>query len=189
MNLVAIELQDELFYWAVTFIEALLSTIIAINVHRIVLQGEDSVPKWGRFTIGKIELWFFAHYSALLVGVYVIFLLTPLIGAVVGILAIVAGVISCRLSLVFPAIALGQGVSFPYAWHQTAQKTLYMFCVVAVTPFIFGFFLVPFALLSVPPALLTFLSYVVTIITVIALSFAYQNLTEKPKPLEPNVEE
>ncbi|MDD1793777.1 hypothetical protein LRP50_11605 [Enterovibrio sp. ZSDZ42] len=188
LQLVAMELQSELFNWTVMFIEALLSSIIAINVHRIVLKGEDSVPHWGRFTIGKIELWFFAHYLSLWFGVYAIFLLTPLIGFVAGVLAIVAGIISCRLCIVFPAIALGKGVSFPYAWQLTAQKTLYMLCVVAIAPFIFGLFLVPIALLSPLPALFTFFSYVVTILAVITLSFAYQNLTEAPEPVAPDAE-
>ncbi|MEZ8142010.1 hypothetical protein A1OQ_17135 [Enterovibrio norvegicus FF-162] len=184
LQLVAIELQSVSFIYAVIFIEAILSSIIAINVHRIVLEGEESVPKWGRFKIGKIELWFLAHYLSLWFGVYAIFLLAPVLGAFVGVLIIVGGIFSCRLCLVFPAIALGKAVSFPYAWKLTAQRTFYMLCVVAITPLIFSFFLITLGFLGVPDAIFSFSSHLITMLAVITLSFAYQKLTEEPKHLE-----
>ncbi|MBE1275217.1 hypothetical protein [Enterovibrio baiacu] len=184
LQLVAIELQSESFSYSVIFIEAILSSIIAINVHRVVLEGEESVPTWGRFKIGKIELWFLAHYLSLWFAVYAVFLLAPFIGALVGVLAIIGGILACRLCLVFPAIALGKAVSFPYAWNLTAQRTFYMLCVVAIAPLIFSFFLIPLGLLGVPDAIFTFFSHVITIIAVVTLSFAYQKLKEGPKPVD-----
>ncbi|MEZ9523752.1 hypothetical protein [Enterovibrio norvegicus] len=184
LELTSVELQNEIFDWVAVFINTLLSAIIAINVHRIVLHGEHSVPKWGRFTIGRIEIWFFVHYLSLWMGFYVVFLLFPLLGAAVLILGIVMAVIACRLCIVFPAISLGKGVSFPYAWKLTKKNTLYMLCVVAITPIVFALMFIPLALLALPAVIFSFVNYIVMVLAVIALSFAYQKLTEEPEPFD-----
>ncbi len=155
-----------------------LNAIVAINVHKIVLHGVDSVPKWGRFKFGKVELWFIGHYVCLTAAFIAITFMTRFLDLAVILIIVAFGVIACRLSLVFPAIAIGKGVSFPYAWHLSSGKTLYMFSVVAIFPITLGLVLVPLQTIGVPQVVTSILSYLVTIITVTSLSLAYKLLTE-----------
>ncbi|MGF1862647.1 hypothetical protein [Photobacterium profundum] len=157
---------------------SVLYAIVAINVHKIVLDGVNSVPKWGRFKFGKVELWFIAHYICLSAAFIAIAFMASFLGLAVILIIVVFGVIACRLSLVFPAIAIGKGVSFPYAWHLSSEKTLYMFGVVAIFPIVLGLVLLPLQTVGVPQVVTSILSYLVTIITVTSLSLAYKLLTE-----------
>ncbi|CZF79381.1 hypothetical protein GCE9029_01428 [Grimontia celer] len=202
LEVAAFSFNSASMVWVDYALWSVLNTIIAVNVHRIVLMGPNSVPTFGRFTIGKIEIWFWLHYIALgapyLLGSFQFEWAGPL----VILLAIVVMVFGCRLSLVFPAIAMGKGVSFPYAWEQTAQKTLFMVLVVIVAPIVFAIIFVPVMSLVVfiapdssPIYSLVSTNIViayVTILAVIALSFAYQDLTgddhSTPSPEAPREE-
>ncbi|MEH6533825.1 MAG: hypothetical protein V7735_21150 [Photobacterium frigidiphilum] len=155
-----------------------LNAIVAINIHNIVLHGVGSVPKWGRFKFGKVELWFIGHYICLAAAFIAITFMARFLGLALILIVVAFGVVACRLSLVFPAIAIGKGVSFPYAWHLSSGKTLYMFSVVAIFPIVLGLVLVPLQTAGVPQVVTSILSYLVTIITVTSLSLAYKLLTE-----------
>ncbi|USH03646.1 hypothetical protein K6Q96_06530 [Grimontia kaedaensis] len=187
LELAAFSFNSESMVWVDYALWSVLNTIIAVNVHRLVLMGPNSVPTFGRFTIGKIEIWFWLHYISLGIPVLLGSFLFAWIGPLLSLLVIVAMVVGCRVSLVFPAIAMGKGVSFPYAWKQTAQKTLFMILVVAVAPIVFAIIFVPVMALVVfiapdssPVYSMVSTNIViayVTILAVIALSFAYQDLT------------
>ncbi|KXF83341.1 hypothetical protein [Enterovibrio coralii] len=52
-------------------VSVILAVFVAINVHRILLLGESSVPQWGRIAFGKIEREFLIYtlgYSFVLIG-------------------------------------------------------------------------------------------------------------------------
>mgnify|MGYP000191605182 CR=1 FL=1 len=93
-------------------ISLVLYAIVAINVHKIVLDGVVSVPKWGRFKFGKVELWFIGHYIFLSAAFIAIAFMASLLGSAVIPMIVVYSIVACRLSLVFPAIAIGKSVSF-----------------------------------------------------------------------------
>ncbi|MGF1727644.1 hypothetical protein [Photobacterium nomapromontoriensis] len=155
-----------------------LYSIVAVNVHNIVINGPDSVPKWGRFKIGAIELRFMGHGLLLSIMFLVAATLGSLLGYAVIFLLIITGIIACRLSLVFPAIAIGKEVSFPYAWELTSGKTLYVFCVVALFPVALGLILWPLQIMGVPQVVMSMLGFLVTIITMTSLSLAHKLLTD-----------
>ncbi|WDG07202.1 hypothetical protein [Vibrio campbellii] len=161
----------------VQILMALLSAIVAINVHSIILKGPQSVPQWGRFTFGKIEMWFIGHYLAMTIAVVAVAALFAMINVALAAIALLAlGVICCRLVLVFPAIAIGKGVSFPYAWNLTKGHTWYMMSVVILVPLLLGLAMSPLAFLQLP-FLMSLLSFVVTIIGIAILSKAYEQLS------------
>ncbi|WP_218141853.1 hypothetical protein, partial [Frigoribacterium sp. MCBA15_019] len=71
---------------------------MAINVRSIILKGPQSVPQWGRFTFGKIEMWFIGHYLAMTIAVVAVAALFAMINvALAAIALLVLGVICCRL--------------------------------------------------------------------------------------------
>lgn len=54
LDLVLNSAQGDVAPILVQILMALLSAIVAINVHSIILKGPQSVPQWGRFTFGKV---------------------------------------------------------------------------------------------------------------------------------------
>ncbi|WP_325892406.1 hypothetical protein [Grimontia sp. NTOU-MAR1] len=186
LEVIAFSFESQMMEWVDYLLWSVLNTIIAVNVHRVVLIGPHSVPAFGRFTFGKIEIWFWLHYIVLGLPYLLSYYLMDRASMLLITLAVVALVVGCRVSLVFPAIAMGKGVSFLYAWEKSAQKTWLMILVVALAPFIFGVIFIPVMALIVfiapessPIYLLIGTNIViayVTVLAVIALSFAYQDL-------------
>ncbi|UQA51577.1 hypothetical protein [Vibrio sp. ED002] len=177
LDLVLNSAQGDVAPILVQILMALLSAIVAINVHSIILKGPQSVPLWGRFTFGKIEMWFIGHYLAMTVAVVAVAAVCAMINLVLAAIALLAlSVVCCRLVLVFPAIAIGKGVSFPYAWNLTEGHTWYMMSVVVIVPLLFGLAMSPLAFLQLP-FLMSLLSFLVTIIGIAILSKAYEQLS------------
>ncbi|WP_104025546.1 hypothetical protein [Vibrio hyugaensis] len=177
LDLVLNSAQGDVAPILVQVLMALLSAIVAINVHSIILKGPQSVPQWGRFTFGKIEMWFIGHYLAMTVAVVAVAAVCAMINLVLAAIALLAlSVVCCRLVLVFPAIAIGKGVSFPYAWNLTKGHTWYMMSVVIIVPLLFGLAMSPLAFLQLP-FLMSLLSFFVTIVGIAILSKAYEQLS------------
>ncbi|WP_039984422.1 hypothetical protein [Vibrio owensii] len=177
LDLVLNSAQGDVAPILVQILMALLSAIVAINVHSIILKGPHSVPQWGRFTFGKIEMWFIGHYLAMTVAVVAVAAVCAMINLVLAAIALLAlSVVCCRLVLVFPAIAIGKGVSFPYAWNLTKGHTWYMMSVVIIVPLLFGLAMSPLAFLQLP-FLMSLLSFFVTIVGIAILSKAYEQLS------------
>ncbi|WP_045464573.1 hypothetical protein [Vibrio hyugaensis] len=177
LDLVLNSAQGDVASILVQVLMALLSAIVAINVHSIILKGPQSVPQWGRFTFGKIEMWFIGHYLVMTVAVVAVAALFAMINVALAAIALLAlSVVCCRLVLVFPAIAIGKGVSFPYAWNLTKGHTWYMMSVVIIVPLLFGLAMSPLAFLQLP-FLMSLLSFLVTIIGIAILSKAYEQLS------------
>lgn len=99
-----------------------IQTIFAITTHRMVLLGPTSVPKWGIYTWSKRETFFTLHIIGLGIIIIPIAFLSfiPTIGIIIAI-ALICWLLG-RLSLVFPAIAIDQGVSFKYSWELTKKE-------------------------------------------------------------------
>ena len=176
---------------ALVGLSVFIHTIIAITTHRIILLGPNSIPEWGIYIPRKREFYFAIHLIGL--GVFMIpvsltiILLslfmptstTTFVAALV-IYLLAFSYIAARFSLVFPAIATDQSLSFSDSWKATRSHQLSMIMVVAIFPII----------VSIPEQLLYYLPYmeiiasllaaITTILTIAALSVAFQVITEKP---------
>lgn len=112
----------------------LISSMIAISVHRIILLGPESVSEWGVYVPRAREFLFVLCSVGL--GICLIpfsmLALVPFVGGILmplGMLFVVA-----RLSLVFPSIATGWSMTFVDSWEKTQNHTLTMMCVVGFVP-------------------------------------------------------
>jgi len=134
---------------------------IAITTHRILLLGNDSVPKWGLFKLSNREFnfaWNFILLILLIVlitaifglflflGFYLIDLVTDLsdnsqnieIPVIMAISFVVSLFVMSSVSLVFPSIATSNSITFIEAWRLAKKYRLLCFVTVIVFPGIFG---------------------------------------------------
>ncbi|MEM7002387.1 MAG: hypothetical protein AAF529_16475 [Pseudomonadota bacterium] len=158
-------------------ISIVLHTLLAINIHRIVLLGADAVPEWGVLNWSRRE----TQFSLYVVGSgLVVMLMTPLALATVPVgpflLMGAVFVFGSAVALMFPAIAAEHELDLMSAWQLTQGN---------LGALIVCIWLVPFAL-AVPVLLLTQVAWllpvaaalqlVILTITVTALSLAYTEL-------------
>jgi len=163
-------------YWSLVLLSFGIYAIFAITTHRVLLLGPDSVPTFGIAFWSKREAFFFLH----LIGLYLViaalsFLLTNSIADLVFLGLMCWGI--GRVCLVFPGIAVDKGVSFKQSWEMTANHQLLMFLVVIMLP---GLLMIIPALFSYLPysfLLKPFVSTLVLVLEVAALSMAYQMIT------------
>jgi hypothetical protein len=158
--------------------------IFAITTHRIILLGPQSVPTWGMYKLTKREARFvlYAIGLGLLTVPFSVFVFIPFIGVIFFLLAMFY--LMGRLSLVFPAIATDNPLTFAGSWEATKEYQLFMIGVVAIFP----------AVISIPEILLYEIPYMeflgslfslaTTVLTVAALSMAYKILKEGINPPE-----
>ena len=154
-------------------------TVLAINTHRTILLGPQSVPDWGIYVPGERELSF--AYNGFILGLFMIpvFILffIPTVGQIIG--GIVAIYLVGRLSLVFPSIATDNAWSFSDSWHSTKEHQVLMFFVVGIYPIIIS---IPESLVENLPyteLLVNLLSLVTTVLIVAALSVAFRVIKDK----------
>lgn len=166
-----------------TLLTLIIQTIIAITTHRIILIGPNSIPKWGNFNWSKRETLFTLYVVGLcfMLLPFTLFQFIPAVGGLIS-LVLYAWFVS-RFSLVFPGIAVDQGVTFKLSWTLTKDRQLMMFLVVIILP---ALTLIPSVLLkflaiflssSVLPytiPITSFLSTFATVFTVVALSVSYK---------------
>ena len=193
MTLDAVEILEPSFIASIGFAIAylMIQTLFAITTHRVILLGPESVPKWGVLKWSKRETFFALHILGLAVltgilGGMVTFLVSMLIpfanilgwGSALIFIGAVAWLFA-RLALVFPAIAIDQGVSFKYSWKLTKNHQFLMVLVVVIFP---ALLLIPAYLLSSIQysfILTSFLSSFATVFMVAALSVAYKMVCEE----------
>jgi hypothetical protein len=165
--------------FSVGFAYLIVHTLFAITTHRIVLLGRESTPKWGILNWSKRETKFVLHMFGL--GLMVIPLVVlgfvPVVGMILflGVMFWFIG----RLSLVFPAIAIDQGISFKYSWELTRNYQFLMVLVVIVFPLLL---LIPSMLISMVPytfIITSTLSTLSTVFMVTALSITYREICEE----------
>ena len=118
----------------ISILALLLHVVITILTHRIILLGPDSIAEWGFKEWTMRATCFTLYLIVYLVPVF--FTLVPYIGWII----VVGGwcYIASRLSLVFPAIAIDDDVSFKQSWNLTKKYKLLMFLVVVIAPALVG---------------------------------------------------
>ena len=123
-------------YAAIISIVALLvHVVITILTHQIILLGPDSIPEWG-FKEWTMRATCFTLYSIVYL-VPVFFASVPHIGWIIAVGGVWCYIVG-RLSLVFPAIAIDDDVSFKQSWNLTKKYKLLMFLVVVIAPALVG---------------------------------------------------
>lgn len=122
--------------------EVVITTIIAVVVHRIILLGPNSVSKWGIVVWTKRETRFlsrfigaYAIFGAMLFFLYVVKIGTLHIGLIVAV--IVGYYLLSRWSLVFPGTAVDRPLTFAESWELTGHHKLLISLVAFVLPITF----------------------------------------------------
>lgn len=159
------------------------STLAAVTVHRMLLLGEKAHPGWGLYWTRR-ESWFLLY----LLGIVLVVLPTlplafiPLAGPWLMIPAM--GYMMARCSLVFPGIAIGQGVSFRRSWEWTRNHQGQAFVLIALVPWLISF---PFRFLPDHAWLMPFgviLDLALTVYIVAMLSLLYKFIVLEPMAAE-----
>ena len=122
---------------AVSILSLAPYTYFAVIIHRIVLLGPQSIQKWGLPAWTKRETYFFMHLFALIVLsvlVILVFAMIHQIGALLGYIVVTYLVI--RLSLVFPASAVDEGVTFKVSWLMTKRHQMLMLYIAVIFPLV-----------------------------------------------------
>ncbi|PKF48784.1 hypothetical protein [Enterovibrio nigricans] len=168
-----------------SFVAFAMAILVAINVHRVLLLGKASVPSWGRITFGAIERKFVVYtlgYTFFMIGmgvlVYGFNMFVEPFGLILSLVAIIGfALVSCRLSIIFPAIAVGDDISVNAVWQKTEGKTAQLFLLLGVFPILVGVMtqLVSFLGLYMLDLLV---GYVAMVYFIAILSFAYEHLSE-----------
>ena len=183
-----------IFNYTLLIIGIFQTVVIAITTHRIVLLGSDAVPEWGTIKVSFREIYYALHVAGLIIIGYIMFKLTPVFVPFISIfsfssfLSVIVAlcVLVCilwvlsRLSLVFPGIAVNQGVSFKLSWDMTQNHKLLILLAAAVFPITLYILLsiLNFILKFLPLGFVftNFLAIVAWLLTIAMLSVAYRHI-------------
>ena len=179
--------------WILTTVLAIVSVAfyiyIAVIVHRHVLLGEGSTPKWGISKWSSRETTFLVTTILLYLMIFIPAMIFEVLVESLGKLEIsdYITLIPCyyfiaRFSLVFPSIALGKDMTFKESWRLTKNKQLLIITVVGIVP----------SLLSIPitdyipehpltAALVSLYSCLILVFGIALLSRAYHACIERKK--------
>jgi len=155
-------------------ITILVQSIFAITTHRIVLLGPESIPEWGLTSWTKREIFYLLHvFGLVLISIPVSMLGSiPIMGSVIAVVIIFW--FGGRLCLVFPGIAVDNGVSFEESWNLTKNYKLLMFLVVIAFPLLITLPSIALSFIPYGGSISIILSTLIIVFEVAALSMVYQ---------------
>lgn len=191
LNIQVIDPKMLLIPFIISFVLIMANISIAITTHRVIILGEDSVPKFGSPIFGLREFKFLFK-SILFAIILVLFSfsisLIPNVG--VFIIPLILILLISRLSLVFPAVASDEKLSFLQSWEYTKNFKLLTILMIILFPLIFSFvigfvytFAIEFLIKLVSPHLIvlySILNVFIMVFTISALSTVYNHI--KPRP-------
>lgn len=163
--------------WLLYIPELAVYTVFAIIIHRVILLGPESVPKWGMRFWALRELYFLFHLIALTIASLALLftsIFIPHVGIVPGL--IVTFYLFIRLSLVFPASAIDDGVTLKTSWSLTKKHQLLMLYIIIIAPILFGIPTLLAGLITDAYWITTVIDMFVTIYVVSSLSLAYSEI-------------
>ncbi len=151
-------------------------TVIAVTTHRLVLLGEDSIPRRGLRSWSRRETTFLIYFFLTLLCAVpaAVLVMVPFIGGLLSLVCVLW--ILSRLSLVFPSIAVGDVLTIREAWTLSSGYQWLLISVVGVFPFLVG---MAFDVLNRIPMISMFTAVadsVVTIFAIAALSIVYREV-------------
>lgn len=179
--------QSSWQYTLLIILGLLLNTWIAVTVHRLVLIGKSSVPTWGLSKISSRETLFFLYASVLyLLIVSLVYLNYYLLrfgvhsAAIMVFIVVFMTLILIRLSLVFPAIATDQRMTFPQSWRITLPYQLPLFITLIIFPLALSVPMYAFKFIPEPPRVIltSLLDVLIEILFIATLSTLYRRICE-----------
>lgn len=181
-----------------------IETWFAVTTHRLVLLGPDSVPTWGLRKITRREALFLLHALVFIIALTVIFYImkrTPTVVlsitsqlfkpehflenyyaymipiAIINVFWICVVLFAInRLTLVFPGIAIDQGVSFPLSWKLTKNHQIRLFITLIVFPLILGTLGILIRTIPGSTVMVSLLNTLMYVFVVAALSISYREI-------------
>ena len=176
LGLLTSEFSSPVVLTAKVLVLLLFMSMAIINIHRVFLLGPGSVPRWGLYWPGRRELRFSLYlFISLIILVPLSALkLVPGIGWLLSVIA--SGWVLGRICLVFPAVATDENWSMFTAWKASKGHSNLMLIVAGIFSVLIG--LPELLISSVPYAepISLLLSLVTMVITVAAVSAAYNVL-------------
>lgn len=125
--------------WALEIPKLAVITLYAIMTHRIVLMGTDSVGEWGLRHWTSRETAFVGRLSLISVSYVTVYLAILMKNNIVTALCIFLVIyLDARLSLVFPACAIDQRITFKTSWQLTKNHQALMALIVVLVPILFA---------------------------------------------------
>ncbi|PXA05316.1 hypothetical protein DDZ13_00175 [Coraliomargarita sinensis] len=162
--------------YAAQLVSYFLYCSVAIFLHRLIILGTDAenpspfIPK-GRvfkFLIYSIALGLILIPAILLIHI-------PVVGFLLSYIAITY--IVCRLSFIFPAIAVDVDWTFKDSWQATRRHHLQLFVLLGIIPFVLNLpYYIPATSLAAF-ACISILSTIAMVIGVAILSVCFEKLT------------
>ncbi len=184
-------LLDILPFWRSSFLlsiiyivlNLMIQTIFAVTTHRMILLGPEHVPVWGILRWSKRETVFIFHVIALALILYAGIFITHvhIVGTLIFFVLtfIYLVILLPRLSLVFPAIAVGDKCSFKISWFVTKDYKLLMFFSVILIPLIVS---IPVLVINNIPytfLIVSVLTNITTVAGVASLSISYKYILKE----------
>lgn len=194
--LVGLDLLDllevpEVLGWVLGILGLLIYANFAIVTHRLVILGNDSVPRFGLTRVSNRELLFVAYSIGVTVVPGVLFLPVLMMdeGAIETVYTLIAAMayvyIVARISLVLPGTAIDKWLTIPMSWSLTSPYQRSMVVVVILFPIVLSMlvglpimligFLLPQAALGV---LNSIVGTVLLVFTIAILSLAYREIVD-----------
>lgn len=157
-----------------SFLALLIQAIFAITTHRLILMGPGSVPPWGIYKLTGREVRFIMAWLGLaLMGIiFSPLAFIPFYGIFIFMVLVLYFI--SRVSLVFPAIATDNPITFVDSWQRTKPHQVFMLLVVIVFP---GIIAIPENIMSrfsSTAYISAVLSVVTTMLVIASLSMAYK---------------
>jgi len=181
------EFVTRILYWMVI-------TVFAVTCHRLILLGDDSVPKYGLRKWSKRES-SFVGWSLLGYGGWTLITLLVIIfsvgftgslgslpqawgGYALYFIAVPGAYVFARFSVLLPATAVDEQRDLTWAWKTTEGNGWRLFLVVGILPFAlsYGPDYLP-GRLSVVDFVIQAVGLILYVVEVAALSLSYQHLT------------
>ena len=183
LDIISVSMSNIYISVIYSILSLMIKTIFAVTTHRMILLGPDSVPEWGTAKWSSRETAFILYLLALAFMIFIISIIiqVPVFGVLIFFVLIFLYLVLLipRLSLVFPAIAVGDSCSFKTSWAVTRNYQKEM---------IFATILIPLTA-SIPIIILLYLPYtfllvsvlknVTTVIGVAALSLSYKYILDE----------
>lgn len=191
--------------WPIEIISMAIYVLFAITCHRLVLIGDQSVPKYGLLKWTQRETQFFGWCLVLMLAFIVpwliffmfffnSFLLAPAMGLVesdsgrimiVSLSFLPSLYIVSRLGVLYPATAVERPADMKWAWNLSKNNGWRLTFVIGLLPWV-SYFLVGFLLREnatwVEEFIVLLISFIFLAVEIVALSFSYKHLT---KPIAP----
>lgn len=133
--------------WALMALGFLVCCLMAVSIHRVLILGPESLPKWGLTRLSARELRFAVYLFALIVLSRAAMLPTALmvylpvswlgeinVFAIIITWGAIIGFLIARLYLVFPGTAVERGLLLRDSWRLTRPHALMIFIVGVLIP-------------------------------------------------------